>query len=170
MSFVKSSSLALRRALPRAIPPTRTFVAPVPVTSRSFVLRPWSYVRFSSSSSSSSSSPASPVSESSASSSATTDPAASSEILARKLQEPHYQLSFTCKPCDTRSSHIVSKQAYHHGSVLITCPGCSNRHVMSDNLNIFGDKKVTVEDLLREKGEGVRKGRVDENGDVEFWE
>lgn len=62
----------------------------------------------------------------------------------------------------------MSKQGYHHGSVLITCPGCSNRHVISDHLNIFGDKKVTVEDLLREKGQGITKGVLDENGDIEF--
>jgi hypothetical protein len=64
----------------------------------------------------------------------------------------------------------VSKQGYHKGSVLITCPSCRNRHVISDNLNIFGDRKITVEDLLREKGQLVKRGTLGEEGDIEFWE
>ncbi|KAL7817848.1 DNL zinc finger domain-containing protein [Trichoderma gracile] len=80
-----------------------------------------------------------------------------------------YQLSFTCQPCGHRSHHNVSKQAYHHGSTLITCPGCRNRHVISDHLNIFGDRKITVEDLMREKGQLVKRGSLGEDGDIEFW-
>ncbi|GAB1310764.1 Mitochondrial protein import protein ZIM17 [Madurella fahalii] len=83
-------------------------------------------------------------------------------------QQPHYELTFTCRPCGHRSRHAVSKQGYHHGSVLIACPGCRNRHVISDHLRIFGDKAMTVEDLLRERGELVRRGTLDE--DLEFWE
>ncbi|KAI1302774.1 DNL zinc finger-domain-containing protein [Xylaria venustula] len=95
----------------------------------------------------------------------TTEPAA-----PRKELEPHYQLTFTCVPCTNRSTHIISKQGYHRGSVLITCPSCRNRHVISDNLNIFGDRKITVEDLLREKGQLVKRGTLGEDGDIEFWE
>jgi hypothetical protein len=50
-------------------------------------------------------------------------------------ESPHYQVTFTCKPCRKRSSHDVSKQGYHFGSVLITCPRCKNRHIISDHLN-----------------------------------
>ncbi|KAI1149311.1 DNL zinc finger-domain-containing protein [Nemania diffusa] len=88
---------------------------------------------------------------------------------SRKEREPHYELRFTCVPCGDRSAHTVSKQGYHHGSVLITCPVCRNRHVISDNLNIFGDRKITVEDLLREKGQLVKRGTLGEDGDIEFW-
>lgn len=49
---------------------------------------------------------------------------------------PAYQLTFTCKPCKHRSTHVVTKLGYHKGSVLITCPECSNRHVMSDHLKV----------------------------------
>ncbi|KAI0103246.1 hypothetical protein GGR51DRAFT_258443 [Nemania sp. FL0031] len=87
-----------------------------------------------------------------------------------KKLEPHYLLTFTCVPCAHRSTHTVSKQGYHNGSVLITCPGCRNRHVISDNLNIFGDRNITVEDLLREKGQLVKKGTLGEDGDIEFWQ
>jgi hypothetical protein len=40
----------------------------------------------------------------------------------------YYLLTFTCKPCNTRSTHKVTKVGYHCGSVLITCPECKNRH------------------------------------------
>ena len=88
--------------------------------------------------------------------------------LSRLESNPHYQLTFTCIPCGERSAHKISKQGYHHGSVLITCPGCHNRHVISDHLLIFGDAKVTVEDLLREKGQLVKRGTLGEDGDIEF--
>lgn len=54
----------------------------------------------------------------------------------RGRKEPTYQLTFTCKPCKHRSSHEMSRQGYHHGTVLITCPDCKNRHVISDHLKV----------------------------------
>ena len=59
----------------------------------------------------------------------------SSEIL-EPPKRPSYQLTFTCKPCDHRSSHEISKHGYHAGTVLITCPQCKNRHVISDHLRV----------------------------------
>jgi hypothetical protein len=50
--------------------------------------------------------------------------------------QPAYDLTFTCKPCGTRSTHRISKQGYHHGSVLITCSECKNRHIISDHLKV----------------------------------
>lgn len=35
---------------------------------------------------------------------------------------------------------------------------------------IFGDKSLTIEDILREKGELFKKGTLSENGDLELWE
>lgn len=49
---------------------------------------------------------------------------------------PSYEMTFTCKPCSTRSSHRMSKQGYHHGTILITCPGCKNRHLIADHLKV----------------------------------
>ncbi|KAF2640038.1 zf-DNL-domain-containing protein, partial [Massarina eburnea CBS 473.64] len=85
-------------------------------------------------------------------------------------QVPAYELTFTCKVCSTRSSHRVSKQGYHHGTVLISCPGCKNRHLMSDHMKIFSDKSITIEDILREKGSLVKRGTLSDEGDVEFWD
>ena len=90
------------------------------------------------------------------------------EIAARKAQEPAYEMTFTCKKCLERSSHRVTKQAYHFGTTLITCPGCKNRHLISDHLKIFSDKNITLEDILKEKGQFLRKGRIGDDGDVEF--
>ncbi|KAK3686680.1 hypothetical protein LTR37_019560 [Vermiconidia calcicola] len=92
------------------------------------------------------------------------------DIAARKAQEPAYELTFTCKKCTERSSHRVTHQAYHHGTTLITCPGCKNRHLISDHLKIFSDMGITIEDILREKGQFLRKGRLGEDGDIEFYD
>ena len=62
----------------------------------------------------------------------------------------------------------MSKQGYHRGTVLIQCPGCKSRHVMSDHLGIFFDKKTTLEDLLKEKGQTITHGQTD--GNLEFWD
>ena len=37
-------------------------------------------------------------------------------------------------------------------------------------MQIFSDKSVTVEDLMREKGNLVKKGSLSAEGDVEFWD
>ena len=63
---------------------------------------------------------------------------------------PAYQLTFTCKPCKHRSTHNVSKQGYHKGTVLITCPECSNRHVISDHLKV-GSESLCVVDAKRNR-------------------
>nr|OQO18872.1 hypothetical protein B0A51_15053 [Rachicladosporium sp. CCFEE 5018] len=96
--------------------------------------------------------------------------AASDAVAARKAEEPAYQMSFTCKECQERSSHRITKQAYHHGTVLVTCPGCKNRHLIADHMKIFSDKKVTLEDIMREKGEYITKGALGADGDIEFYD
>lgn len=92
---------------------------------------------------------------------------------ARRDQEPAYLLSFTCKPCEHRSSHRITKHGYHKGTVLIACPNCLNRHLMSDHLKIFSDKPITVEDILADKDEKLTKGTMRRganlDGDMEWW-
>lgn len=110
---------------------------------------------------------------------------------------PSYEITFTCKPCKRRSTHNITKLGYHKGSILITCPECSNRHVISDHLKvrfsilrvvyaktkglkcmnadkrqqqIFGDQSLTIEDLMRQKGQLVKRGTLSGKGDVEFWD
>jgi protein import protein ZIM17 len=92
----------------------------------------------------------------------------SDSMQARRDQEPVYLLTFTCKPCDHRSAHRVTKHGYHQGTVVITCPGCSARHVISDHLKIFSDKPITLEDILARKGLKLTKGTM--KGDMEWWD
>ncbi|KAK4229343.1 DNL zinc finger-domain-containing protein [Podospora fimiseda] len=99
-----------------------------------------------------------------------TTPSTTTQSSQPSQKQPSYELTFTCIPCSTRSRHIISKQGYHHGSVLIACPSCKNRHVISDHLKIFGDKNITVEDILREKGQLVKKGVLSNEDDLEFWD
>jgi mitochondrial protein import protein ZIM17 len=101
--------------------------------------------------------------------------------------QPAYQITFTCKPCRTRSAHRITKQGYHHGTTLITCPGCQKRHLISDHLKIFGESPASLEDILQKKlnngkplsdllkkGKlGIRQGAivgVEGEEDLEFWE
>lgn len=84
--------------------------------------------------------------------------------------QPSYALVFTCKSCTHRSAHRISKQGYHKGSVLVQCPGCKNRHLIADNLKIFGDKSITLEQILAEKGDLVKKGGLSVEGDLEMWD
>ncbi|KAJ5179828.1 hypothetical protein N7492_003038 [Penicillium capsulatum] len=86
----------------------------------------------------------------------------------RRQNEEAYRIAFTCKPCGERSEHRMSKQGYHRGTVLIQCPSCKSRHVMSDHLGVFFDKKTTLEDLLKEKGQTLTHGHTD--GNLEFWD
>ncbi|KAI9889344.1 MAG: hypothetical protein M1814_005587 [Vezdaea aestivalis] len=85
-------------------------------------------------------------------------------------REDKYQIYFTCKPCLHRSGHQISKHGYHRGSVLITCPNCSVRHVITDHMKIFLDAGGDLESILRDKGEKIRRGSVAENGDIEMWD
>lgn len=39
---------------------------------------------------------------------------------------------------------------------------------MADHLKIFEDKSMTIEDILKEKGQMVKRGTIT-GGDVELW-
>lgn len=78
-----------------------------------------------------------------------------------KMDKPMLMLAFTCKKCDTRSSHVMSKQAYQHGSILVQCPGCKSRHLVADHLNIFSDHKIKLEDIMKAQGENIKTDTTD---------
>eukprot|EP00241_Pyramimonas_parkeae_P022384 CAMPEP_0114277418 /NCGR_PEP_ID=MMETSP0059-20121206/780_1 /TAXON_ID=36894 /ORGANISM="Pyramimonas parkeae, Strain CCMP726" /LENGTH=201 /DNA_ID=CAMNT_0001397523 /DNA_START=1 /DNA_END=606 /DNA_ORIENTATION=+ len=65
---------------------------------------------------------------------------------------------FTCTVCETRAMKGMSRQAYEKGVVLVKCPGCQNYHLIADHLGWFEDSSWTVEKLLKERGENVRRG------------
>lgn len=60
----------------------------------------------------------------------------SSETQPPRQDVPSYEMRFTCKKCMTPQTHRMSKQAYHNGTVLVTCPGCKNRHLIADHLKV----------------------------------
>lgn len=93
-------------------------------------------------------------------------PSDTKEEPEEQVLDPKHQLliGFTCKVCEVRSHHVMSKHAYTKGVVLIQCPDCKNRHLIADNLGWFKDTKTNVEDLVKEKGEAIRKVVVDEQG------
>lgn len=85
----------------------------------------------------------------------------SNKTASFKVEDPQLMIAFTCKKCDTRSSHTFSKQAYTKGTVAIQCPGCKNRHLIADNLKIFKDNKFSLEEVLKAKGESLSTSTED---------
>jgi len=79
-----------------------------------------------------------------------------------------FLMAYTCKICDTRQARKISKQAYEKGVVIVQCQHCKNRHLISDQLNWFGDSPQTIEDILANKGEEIVKKTVLNAGDGEF--
>ncbi|ORY35577.1 DNL zinc finger-domain-containing protein [Naematelia encephala] len=89
--------------------------------------------------------------------------------------EPRLSLTFTCthNECNHRSTHEFTKRSYTNGIVIVQCPECKARHLIADHLGWFKEsteegKLKTIEDLLRAKGEKVRKGRIGMDGDIEI--
>ncbi|OBZ73522.1 Uncharacterized protein C24H6.02c [Grifola frondosa] len=95
--------------------------------------------------------------------------------LTFEAPQPRLSLTFTCTvtDCSTRSTHEFARRSYERGIVIVQCPGCKNRHLIADHIGWFKEsteegKLKTVEDLVRAKGEKVRRGRLDAGGVVEY--
>ena len=79
-----------------------------------------------------------------------------SDIPGVKTDGDKYAMIYTCKVCNTRSAKKISKHGYHHGCVLVRCPGCQNLHLIADNMGIFEDKGWNIQDYLAQHGEDVK--------------
>eukprot|EP00933_Yihiella_yeosuensis_P083212 TRINITY_DN97402_c0_g1_i1.p1 TRINITY_DN97402_c0_g1~~TRINITY_DN97402_c0_g1_i1.p1 ORF type:complete len:223 (-),score=46.24 TRINITY_DN97402_c0_g1_i1:32-634(-) len=83
---------------------------------------------------------------------------ASEKELPGTRAEDAYAIAYTCGKCNGRSAKKISKRAYHHGVVIITCPFCKNRHLIADRLGWFEEGGTDIEKMMKEKGEEVRTG------------
>mmetsp|Transcript_19499 Transcript_19499/g.27768 ORF Transcript_19499/g.27768 Transcript_19499/m.27768 type:complete len:305 (+) Transcript_19499:132-1046(+) len=45
-----------------------------------------------------------------------------------------FHLSYTCKICDTRNSHSITRLGYNKGVVIAVCKCCDTKHLIADNL------------------------------------
>lgn len=78
-----------------------------------------------------------------------------------------FELQYTCKICETRNSHKVSRIAYRQGVVIAVCKGCKSKHLIADNLgwsNYIGgfDGETNIEKYLEAQGRGDEVNRVTE--------
>ncbi len=53
--------------------------------------------------------------------------------------KPRLAITFTCKVCSERLTRTFLKESYEKTVVIIKCPGCSNHHIIADNLGWFSD-------------------------------
>lgn len=54
--------------------------------------------------------------------------------------------------------------------IIFVWVSCVLESCIADDTQIFSDKSITLEDILKEKGQLLKKGVLGSEGDVEFWQ
>jgi hypothetical protein len=75
---------------------------------------------------------------------------------------------FTCTVCDTRSAKQFTEQAYNNGVVIVTCPGCQNKHLIADRLGYFQDGEFDLNNVAEQRGEQLKMLSTDEDNVLEI--
>lgn len=97
------------------------------------------------------------------------EPLAAGEKKAVAFVSDKFELQYTCKICDTRNAHRVSRLAYRNGVVITVCKGCDSQHLIADNLGWtdydggFEGDTNTIEDYFVAKGQHDSVNRVSED-------
>lgn len=67
-----------------------------------------------------------------------------------------FELQYTCKVCETRNHHRVSRAAYNNGVVIAQCKGCKSQHLIADHLEFTKlwqkGKTGTIEEFFAQQG------------------
>jgi len=79
-----------------------------------------------------------------------------------------FEIQYTCKVCETRNSHRISRMAYRNGIVITVCSGCLSKHLIADNLGwtkyVGGfDGDTNIEEFMKSMGREDEVARVSQD-------
>lgn len=89
------------------------------------------------------------------------------------LVSKKFKIQYTCKVCDTRNSHSVSRIAYRNGVVIAMCKGCQSKHLLADNLGWsnyvggfdFDGGETDIEKYMENRDQEAKENGIGEGGD-----
>lgn len=82
-----------------------------------------------------------------------------------------FLMMYTCKICNGRNAHMISKIAYNYGMVVCTCKTCRNRHLIADNEGKLDFKEYgkKIEEYLVQQGETVQRLSIPANDLKDYY-